>query len=274
MGLKKTLAWASTEWGIIHEGMSPRDTLRWLGQWLPFGARTVAYGTVSLTLGPLTQEHQASTWAMKRWSRVSLRALGIETEVRGGHQVPGGGLMYASNHQSLLDILVLGACLPGDIKWAAKRSIMQVPFLGWHLALSGHVPVDRHAGKKAAVEVIHRLEGVMRAGKPLLIFPEGTRSEDGELQGFKDGGFYAAVRAGTPVVPVVLDGTCALMGKDAVDTGDIKRSARTHQRRVPVVIGAPLEARSEGSERERVHELRDRCRQVVAKMLAELRAEG
>lgn len=274
MGLKKTLAWASTEWAVFRRDMSTRDTLRWLAQWVPFGARTVAYGTVSLTLGPLTREHQASTWAMKRWSRVSLRALGMETDVRGAHRVPPGGLMFASNHQSLLDILVLGACLPGDIKWAAKRSIMQVPFLGWHLALSGHVPVDRHGGKKAAVEVIKRLEGVMRAEKPLLIFPEGTRSEDGQLQSFKDGGFYAAVRAGKPVVPVVLDGTHALMGKDAVDTGDIERSPRTPARRVPVVIGAPLEARSEGSERARVHELRDRCRRVIVDMLAELRAEA
>jgi len=274
MGLKKTLAWASSEWGVFQRGMSTRDTLRWLGQWIPFGARTVGYGTVSLTLGPLTRDHRASTWAMKRWSRVSLRALNIETEVRGARNAPPGGLMYASNHQSLLDILVLGACLPGDIKWAAKRSIMQVPFLGWHLALSGHVPVDRKAGKKAVVEVIKRFEQVMRDDKPLLIFPEGTRSEDGQLQGFKDGGFYAAVRAGKPVVPVVLDGTYAIMGKNAVDTGDLKAGARQAARRVPVLIGPPIEAGSEGSERLRVHELRDRCHQVIADMLAELRGEG
>jgi 1-acyl-sn-glycerol-3-phosphate acyltransferase len=263
MALKDTLNWARTEWGILAKGdqMSLRERARWLAQWVPMGLRTIGYGTVSLTLGPLTRDHRASLWAMKRWSAACARGLEVDVEARGQEHVPGGGFMYASNHQSLLDILVLGAVLPGDFKWAAKRSLMKIPFLGWHLQLAGHVPVDRDAGKRAAAEVIDRFERVMRDGKALLIFPEGTRSEDGNVKDFKNGGFYAAVRAGRPVVPVGLDGTGALMGKGAVDTGELDRN-----RRVMVMIGQPIEPGTLGREKDRVEDLRDRTHAAVLEL--------
>lgn len=270
MGVRDTFEWAKNEWGIIarREEMSPREMARWLGQWVPFGARTAAYGTISLTLGPVTPDRMASTWAMKQWSRASLEALDVRAAIEGEHRVPDGGYLYASNHQSLLDILVLGALLPGDLKWAAKRSIMKVPFLGWHLQLAGHVPVDRRAGRRAAAEVIRRFEGVMREDKPLLVFPEGTRSEDGNVQPFKNGGFYAAVRAGKPVVPVALDGTYQLMGKHAADSGERGRN----DRRVLVAVGHPIPPPTEGKERDRVSQLRDQTQAAVEALHRDLRA--
>lgn len=268
--MKKTIEWARNEWGIFarRDEMGAREMARWVRQWVPFGLRTVGYGTVSLTLGPLTRDHAASTWAMKAWSNASLRGLEIDAVVRGVHHVPAGGLLYASNHQSLLDILVLGAVLPGDLKWAAKRSLMNIPFLGWHLALSGHVPVDRRAGRRAAVETIHRFEEVLRAGKQLLVFPEGTRSEDGTVKPFKNGGFHAALRAEVPVVPVAIEGTYRLMGKHAPDTGEMQSV-----RRVLVQIGAPIAPPTEGREKGRVEALRDRVREAVVAMHSSLREE-
>ncbi len=271
MGIEETIRWAKTEWGILAKGdqMSLPERMRWLRQWVPFGARTAAYGTLSLTLGPLTSDHRASLWAMKQWSKSSLTALRIPYEVEGAHRVPAGGLMYASNHQSLLDILVLGAALPGNLKWATKRSIMKVPFLGWHLAMSGHVPVDRNAGSRAAAEAIKRFTKVLEEDKQLLIFPEGTRTQTGDIQPFKNGGFYAAVRANKPVVPVALDGTFFLMGKHAVDTGGTTDS---ELRRVRVKIGEPLMPQREGKEKDRVFELRDRAQEAVMALHRELRA--
>lgn len=200
-------------------------------QWLPFAARTVAYGTVSLALGPLTRDHRASLWAMRKWSQNSARGLDIHVEPIDMHNVPKPPFVYAVNHQSLLDVLVLGGALPHDFKWAAKRSLMKIPFLGWHLQLAGHVPVDRRSGSRAAAEVVHRFEQVLREGKPLLIFPEGTRSEDGIVRSFKNGGFYASLRSGVPVVPVALDGTFRLMKKGAIDTGT---------GHIPVKVGKPI----------------------------------
>jgi 1-acyl-sn-glycerol-3-phosphate acyltransferase len=235
----------------------------WLAarQWVPFTLRTMAYGTVSLTLGPLTPQRAASLWAMRRWCQASARGLAIEIQASGLENVPPGVFVYCSNHQSLLDILALGAVLPGDFKWAAKRSLMKIPFLGWHLRLAGHVPVDRTVGSRAAVEAIARFEEVLKSGKPLLVFPEGTRSEDGVLRQFKNGGFYAAVRAGVPVVPVAIDGTHLLMKKGAIDTGD------GTVRIVRVRVGAPISVRPDGREGARVNDLRERAHAAVSELL-------
>ncbi len=217
--------------GIASISMDARSLIHAASQWIPFAARTAAYGTVSLTLGPLTADHRASLWAMRKWSQVSAKGLDIDVVPIDLHNVPAPPFVYAANHQSLLDVLVLGGALPHDFKWAAKRSLMKIPFLGWHLQLAGHVPVDRRAGSRAAAEVVRRFEEVLKQNKPLLVFPEGTRSEDGIVRPFKNGGFYAALRTLSPVVPVALDGTYKLMRKGAIST---------EHGRIPVKIGKPI----------------------------------
>jgi len=267
MGLKNTVDWARTEWGIFRKGgeMGWGQRGRWLRQWVPFGGRTVGWATLSLTVGPLTKG-KASTWAAKKWSQSSAKGLRIYIEATGQENVPTGGLVYASNHESLVDILVLGAALPGDYKWAAKRTVMNIPFLGWHLRLAGHVPVDRNKGKDAAVAVTEAFEGVLRNEKPLLVFPEGTRTADGKLKSFKNGAFQAAVLTGKPVVPVALRGTFSLMSRDEVDTGGSKSR---EDRLVTVQIGDPLYPNLELEEPEAVADLRDRTRAAVVRMLSE-----
>jgi 1-acyl-sn-glycerol-3-phosphate acyltransferase len=264
MGLKNTVEWVRTEWGIFREGreMDWRQRGRWLKQWVPFGTRTIGWGVVSITAGPLTRG-AASTWAAKRWSRSSARGLRIYIEATGAENVPDGGFVYASNHESLVDILVLGAALPGDFKWAAKRSVMNIPFLGWHLRLAGHVPVDRNQGKDAAVAVTEAFESVLRNDQPLLVFPEGTRTADGKLKPFKNGAFQAAVLAGKPVVPVALKGTFSLMSREAVDTGT---ATKREDRLVTVQIGKPLYPSTELEELEAVTDLRDRTRAAIVAM--------
>ncbi|MGB8332377.1 MAG: lysophospholipid acyltransferase family protein [Polyangiales bacterium] len=267
MGLKNTVDWARTEWGIFRKGgeMGWRQRGRWLKQWVPFGARTVGWGVLSITAGPLTGG-AASTWAAKKWSASSAKGLKIYIEATGQENVPDGGFVFVSNHESLVDILVLGAALPGDFKWAAKRSLMNIPFLGWHLKLAGHVPVDRNQGKDAATAVTEAFESVLRDEKPLLVFPEGTRTEDGKLRPFKNGAFHAAVLTGKPVVPVALRGTFTLMSREAVDTGG---SNRPEDRLVTVRIGKPLYPNAELDEAAAVTDLRERTRAAVIGMLAE-----
>lgn len=235
-------------------------SVRWLRQWIPFGIRTLYYGGVSLTLGPLTPEHGASTWAMKAWAKSALAGLKIEVDVRGEDRVPSGGLVYACNHQSLVDILVLAAVLPGDFKWVAKKSLMKVPVLGWHLTLSGHVGVDRSGDRRAAVDSIAKFVDVVKAGKPLLIFPEGTRSADGRLKPFKNGAFHAALRGDVPLVPVMIDGTFALMSRDAASLDDSKAQP------VRVRLGDPIYPRDLPEGAERVKVLNQRAFQAVRAM--------
>jgi 1-acyl-sn-glycerol-3-phosphate acyltransferase len=198
---------------------------------------------------------------MRAWCKSSVRGLDIQVDASGLAHVPQDGpFVYCSSHQSLVDILVLGSVLPGDYKWAAKRSLMKIPILGWHLRLSGHVPVDRGAGPAAAAAVVERFRAVLARGKPLLIFPEGTRSEDGIVRPFKAGAFAAAVAADVPVVPIALEGTHQLMKKGAFDLG------HGVMRDVAVKVGAPLRPASRGDADERVDELRDRTRAVILDM--------
>lgn len=242
-------------------------TFRWLRHWVPFTLHTVYYGSISVLLGPLTPDYRASRWAMREWSSWGLRFLRILVDVQGLENIPSDGkaCAYACNHQSLLDTLILGATLPGDPKWTVKSSLMLVPFLGWHLWLSGHVRVDRNGGKRAAAAAIRRFAKVLGEGKPLLVFPEGTRSKDGQVKPFKMGMFYAAVRAGVPVVPVALHGTGAAMAKGAADIARARGSER-EARRVHLRIGAPLAPKSGGSKTERAADLRDRAQTAVVEM--------
>jgi 1-acyl-sn-glycerol-3-phosphate acyltransferase len=265
MGLKDTLKWARTEWGIFRQGgeMGWNQRAQWVRQWVPFGTRTIGWGTLSVVTGPFTGG-RTSTWCAQKWSASSARGLNIYIEASGQENVPEGGFVYASNHESLVDILVLGAALPRDFKWAAKRSVMNVPFLGWHLRLAGHVPVDRNKGKDAAIAVMEAFESVLRRDKPLLVFPEGTRTADGKLKAFKNGAFQAAVLAGKPVVPVAINGTFSLMSRDSVDTGSIKSR---DERLVTVQIGKPLYPNTEVDDEEAVTDLRDRTRAAVVEML-------
>lgn len=270
MGPKEMLKWAKAEWGLFAKAdqMSARQRAQWVRQWVPFGVRTVGYGAVSCVGGVMTADHRASLWAMRQWSRASLKGLNISAEISGVENIPEGSVMYAANHQSSLDILVLGAVLPGDFKWAAKSSLLRVPFVGWHLKLSGHVPVDRAAGRRGAVKAIKDFARVLEEGKHLLIFPEGTRSETGEVKPFKNGGFYAALRASRPVVPVAIDGTHQMMFKGAVDTGG--DGVRRH---AIVRVGKPIHPPEEGREGARVTELRDRTREAILTMHAQIRQE-
>ena len=236
--------------------MKLRDVWYGLRQWVPFTLRTIGYGSISCLLGPFTSDHRASLWAMRRWCQASAESLGIDIDVSGLEEVPAeGAFLYACNHQSLVDILVLGAVLPGDMKWAAKRSLMNIPFLGWHLRLAGHVPVDRGVG--AGDQVIERFTATLKRGKPLLVFPEGTRSEDGSLQSFKDGAFRAATAAGAPVVPVALDGTGQMMRKGA------RRLRRNDRITVTVRLGTPIP--SAGLD---VTDLREATHTAIGELLA------
>ena len=272
MGFKSTIDWVRNEWPIFRrdEDMAPGERARWVKQWVPFGLRTIGWAALSVTGGPLTHG-RASTWAATQWSRSSAKGLNIRIEPSGLENIPEGGVVFASNHESLTDILILGAVLPGDFKWAAKRSLMNVPFLGWHLRLAGHVAVDRNKGHDAAQAVGDAFTSVLDEGFPLLVFPEGTRTEDGKLRPFKNGAFQAAVVTNTPVVPIALSGTFALMSRHAVDTGSSRNP--NVSRIVTVRVGKPIYPIAELENEDRVAELRDRTRDAIVALKQKAHAE-
>jgi 1-acyl-sn-glycerol-3-phosphate acyltransferase len=111
-----------------------------------------------------------------------------------------------SNHQSNFDILSLIAVAPRRIYWIAKKELFDIPVFGSSMRRGGYIPLDRSDGRKA-LKSMENAAAIIREGKSVVMFPEGTRSRDGHLLPFKRGGFMLAVRAGVPVVPVTINGS-------------------------------------------------------------------
>jgi 1-acyl-sn-glycerol-3-phosphate acyltransferase len=110
-----------------------------------------------------------------------------------------------SNHESWLDIPALLATIPVQVRFLAKKSLFSWPFFGWAIASMGFIPVDRE-NRRTAIRSFEDAAARIRAGRSVLIFPEETRSVDGNLLPFQRGGFLIALKAGIPIVPVGLDG--------------------------------------------------------------------
>jgi 1-acyl-sn-glycerol-3-phosphate acyltransferase len=138
--------------------------------------------------------------------------------------------VIVSNHQSFGDILVLFATyLP--FKWVSKASVFKVPFLGWNMRLNGYVPLVR-GERRSIAEMSQRCLAWLRRGASVLMFPEGTRSPDGNLQTFKLGAFRIAREAGVPILPIVLDGTADTLPKHGFV---MRRSARIRVQVLPPI---------------------------------------
>jgi 1-acyl-sn-glycerol-3-phosphate acyltransferase len=144
------------------------------------------------------------------WSRIGLWLAGARLEVvRPLPALPRGPVVFASNHESVLDIWVLFATLPRGFRFIAKQELFRLPIFGWYLALGGHIPVDR-SNRARSIESLRRAGAAVRAGTSLVVFPEGTRSRDGRVHPFKKGPFAVAKEAGVPVIPVAISGSGAV----------------------------------------------------------------
>jgi 1-acyl-sn-glycerol-3-phosphate acyltransferase len=133
-------------------------------------------------------------------------------EVRGRNKLPwNGAAILAANHQSLGDILVLFG-LYRPFKWVSKASVFKVPFLGWNMKLNGYVGLVR-GNKESIAKMMAECRAWLDKGVPVLLFPEGTRSEDGEVKAFKDGAFRLAIESGHPIIPIAVVGSAATLPK-------------------------------------------------------------
>lgn len=118
--------------------------------------------------------------------------------------------VYAVNHASALDIPVLYVFLPFQFRIVFKKELLSYPIVGWHLKRSGQVCIDQQNPSKSIGSVRAALKG-LKAGMPLVIFPEGGRTPDGEIKPFMAGAFFLAIKAQVDIVPVALVGTYDLL---------------------------------------------------------------
>jgi 1-acyl-sn-glycerol-3-phosphate acyltransferase len=116
-----------------------------------------------------------------------------------------------SNHQSILDILLIN-CLRYRFKWISKIENMKVPVLGWYLRMAGYLTVNR-GNEESKAEMLEKALVCLQNGSSIMIFPEGTRSLNGEIGFFKRGAFLLAIQSGVPLLPVLIDGTSEILPK-------------------------------------------------------------
>jgi 1-acyl-sn-glycerol-3-phosphate acyltransferase len=193
---------------------------------------TVPAALLIVLLGPLDRNGKHVQRITSLWTKIILTVGGVVLNVKGLSQIdPKRQYVFMVNHQSNIDIPVLIQSLPARrLRWIAKKELLWVPFFGWAMWAAKHITVNR-ADRFDALGSLKRAKERMKDGVSLVVFPEGTRGSEGDLLPFKRGGFLLAVKTGTPIVPVTINGSAATLPK-----GDW----RIRGGEIEVVIGTPV----------------------------------
>lgn len=244
--------------------------MRWLYSgiyWLVFAPCTLLAATLVIVTGILTRpfdrrlrlaQYVGTIWGAAmfrmnpRWS----------IEVRHPERLESrGAAVVCANHQSNADVFAL-CVLHGSWRWVSKLEVLWVPFIGWANFVLG-TPFVRRGDKESGKKVLAQSKRWLDRGVSIILFPEGTRSADGNLQAFKPGAFKLAIETRRPVVPIVIEGT-----RQALPKGSSNVWGRAH---VVISVLEPVEVEP-FVEKFDVDGLSARVREVIAKELEQIRA--
>ncbi len=167
----------------------------------------------------------------KQWAERILKISKVSIEIeRDSGLRDDSSYIYVSNHSSMYDIPVLLSSLPGNVKIIYKKELEKTPIFGWGLKRSPFIAIERSDPRRAMSSIDEAVKSI-KDGVSVIVFPEGTRSKDGQLSSFKRGAFLLAARAGKPIVPVTVIGSSQILPAGA-------RKFRNST--VRVVIGKPI----------------------------------
>ncbi len=225
--------------------------------WVIFFFTTVILGTIAIALSLFDSSGNIPHLVARLWGKIQLRITGTRVRIQGlEHIEPGKNYILVSNHQSTFDIFALLGYLPIQFRWTAKAELFRIPFMGWAMSRIGYIPIERSSPKKAYRSMLRAAE-VVRQGMSVIIFPEGTRSPDGNLQPFKKGVFLIALKSQAPILPITIQGASRIMRK-----GDW----RIHPGQVRIQIDPPIE--TAGTPAEKEEQLSERVRSTLVRNLA------
>jgi len=156
-----------------------------------------------------------------------------------------------SNHESYADIFLISH-FPWEMKWLSKETMFKIPCMGWMMRMAGDIEI-RRGERTSTVQAMKAARDRLAKRVSVMIFPEGTRSRDGELLPFKDGAFRLALEAGVPILPIAVAGTRACMAKGTFRF----QKARARARVLP-----PIE--TAGMTLDDLPTLRERTRTLIA----------
>lgn len=194
---------------------------------------TLIVATIVVFICLFEQDGKAGYRLAQWWMAFNLWMSRVRVKVRGLENVdPCRQYVFMSNHRSAADIVAIGWALWAfQIRFVAKKELLKVPFFGWGLWALKNIIIDR-SNHVQAVRSYAIAGQRIRRGISVVVFPEGTRGIGDDLLPFKKGGFVLALETGTPIAPIAVVGTAAVLAK---------KSLRVESGEVEVRIGRPIE---------------------------------
>jgi len=162
---------------------------------------------------PFDRDRLVIHWILMYQSFFLVRLMPVwKVKIEGREKaVPGTTYVIISNHQSILDILLINS-LKLRYKWISKIENIKVPVLGWYLKMAGYITVNR-GNEESKVGMLERSFDCLKRDISIMLFPEGTRSTDGQIGFFRRGAFQLALQANVPILPILIDGTGGILPK-------------------------------------------------------------
>lgn len=189
------------------------------------------------------------------WARLFCIITLVKVEVRGRENISQGqSYVFVANHQGAYDIFSIYGYLGHNFRWMMKKSLEKIPLVGYSCRVSGHIMVDRtsQAGVKRTIQTA---EKQLSGGMSVVVFPEGSRTPDGNLHAFKKGAYFLATEFNLPVVPITINGSYNVMPIWA---------KIPHWGKITLTIHQPIMPGPEGHD---LRDVMDNSRRVIAESL-------
>lgn len=161
-------------------------------------------------------QEEADKYAQKTaylWAKYTIKTIGIDLEVKGLENIPDEACVFIGNHTSILDIPIMFYTIDRLVGFVAKKEMLKAPVIGMWLEKAHCIPLDRENPREAIKTINYGVE-LLKKGYSLAIFPEGTRSKDGNIGEFKKGSLKLATKAKAPIVPIAIDRAYTSFEKD------------------------------------------------------------
>jgi 1-acyl-sn-glycerol-3-phosphate acyltransferase len=177
---------------------------------------SIALGSLSVILRIFDTSGNQSHRVASLWSRLICQWNGIRVEIIGAENIlTNQPQIFLANHQGYYDIFALAGYLDVQLRWVSKAILFRIPFMGWAMSAARYISVERNNRKQSYQAFLKTLEAI-NIGSSIVVFPEGTRSEDGSIGNFKKGSQLLAQRANVPMVPITIIGTRDIIRKGSI----------------------------------------------------------
>jgi len=197
---------------------------------------TILFGVAVILFSPFDyKKGRILGFIVKYWAKTIFKTMNINVRVIGLDKLDrNADYIFAPNHASSLDIPLILGFLPFWIVPISKIELKWIPFLGWAMQAAGHVFVDRRDHEKAMLSIAKIKNSLIKNTRSILIFPEGSRTNDGRVNQFKTGGLSIGISTKISIVPVAIEGTFESLSK---------HSKKFVNKLLTINIGSPVDTR-------------------------------